>query len=528
MQHDDASPPEPPTSSLDADAGAAPRVLARNAAWNAASYVLNALTLLIVSPYVVQGLGKDLFGIWVLIQMLTGYMNIADFGIRPAIVHFVAKHDARGELNAISRVVSAALKTLIASAGLVLLAAAVLAPNLPAWFHVDAANASDASTALWITAVAFALQLPLNAFTGVLIGKQRFDLTCRIDLFSMLASTIGIIAVLYLKGGIIGLALVIGLVELIEMLVKSKFAFREVPSLRIGWRAKDGGIIRALLAYGGFNVLVGASSMLVDRTDALVIGARIGTKGVTFYDRAAKLPMHTRMFVSQIGRVLMPEFGARDARNDREGVVRLLVTGSRNVLLIAGPIVAYLVVLGGAFLQTWMHGDAEFRIEGHLPLVLLAITVVFPIAAYPLLTAHQGTNRMRSLAVFSAIEGVANLAISLALVGEHGLVGVAIGTAIPAVIIHGLVLPWWNGRHYGMRLSTYLLSVWPIPLIAGGATYGLLAWVFGRADHLGWIPLIGGGLLAVTFFGGVAGVLMRATGTSLRPDPIGASPEVVS
>ena len=64
----------------------------------------------------------------------------------------------------------------------------------------------------------------------------------------------------------------------------------------------------------------------------------------------------------------------------------------------------YFLVLGGAFLETWMHGDASFRIEAGTSLIVLAITAAFPIASYPLVTAHQGTNRMGSLAVVSILE----------------------------------------------------------------------------------------------------------------------------
>ena len=61
--------------------GSSRRVLARNALWNWGTYVLNLLVLLILSPYVVQHLGEHAFGVWVLINALTGYMNFADFGI---------------------------------------------------------------------------------------------------------------------------------------------------------------------------------------------------------------------------------------------------------------------------------------------------------------------------------------------------------------------------------------------------------------------------------------------------------------
>ena len=489
--------------------GAVRRILARNAVWNAASYVLHAAALLVISPYVVEHLGKDLFGVWIIVQTLIGYLNIADFGIRPAIVHFVARHDARGEHGALNRAVNSAFLTLACGGTLVVIAASLLAPHLGAWFDVPAAQQAEAGWALVVAAVLMACILPLNAFTAVLIGKQRFDLSCRVDLISLLANAIGVVTVLATGGGIVVLAAVIGSVELCEMLVKARLAFKEQPRLRFEPRLADRSSVRALLSYGGANLVVMASLLLADKTDAIVIGGAMSAMWVTLFDRAAKMPIHARSMIFQVGRVLMPELGAREARGDRAGVAHLLAASSRNVLLAAGPVLVYLLVLGGAFLETWMHGDASFRVEAGSSLILLALTAAFPIASYPLVTAHQGTNRMGSLAIVSIVEGLANLGLSLWLVQSHGIWGVALGTAVPAAIVHGLVLPCWNGRLHGFSPWVYLAEVWPIPLLSGAVTYGALRAVFDTEASYGWPALIAGALGAVAVFAATGYALVK-------------------
>ena len=324
-----SEPAPPPPAGPDAPQGdgapAAPppgtvrRVLARNAVWNASTYIVHALALLLISPYVVEHLGKDLFGVWIIVQTLIGYLNIADFGIRPAIVHFVARHDARGEHDALNRAVNSAFLTLAVGGLLVVTAAAFLAPHLGPWFDVPTPKQAEAGWALMIAAGFMACILPLNAFTAVLIGKQRYDLSCRVDLVSMLANAGAVITVLATGGGIVALAAAIGTVELCEMLAKARLAFREQPRLRFRPRAASKKSVRALLSYGGANLVVMASLLLADKTDALVIGGAMSAVWVTLFDRAAKMPIHARSMIYQVGRVLMPELGARDARGDRAG-----------------------------------------------------------------------------------------------------------------------------------------------------------------------------------------------------------------
>lgn len=486
-------------------------VLARNVRWNVASYVLHALALLVLSPFVVRSLGLDLFGVWVIVHSLVGYLNLADLGIRPAIVHFVAKHDAQGDFAGVQRHVSGAFAALSVGGILVVLGCFVLAPHLGAWFDVPAERHGEAAGALLASGILFAIALPLNAFTAVLIGKQRFDLTCRIDLYSLAASTAAIVGVLLLDAGIVALAISIGIVELGEMAWKTRLAFKEEPRLKWAWRGVDRTAVRGLLNYAGLNVIVTASLLLVDKTDALVIGGAISAAAVTLYDRAAKMPIHARTMVFQVGRVLMPELGARDARGDRAGVASLLAKASRNTLLFAGAPIAWLLVLGGPFLETWMLGDASFRLEGASVLVVLALTALFPISSYPLVAAHQGTNRMRSLAVFMALEGATNLALSLWWVREHGVLGVAWGTFVPAALVHGLLLPLWNGRTHGFSGWAWMARVWRIPLPAGLATWGVLHLVYDRNASYGWPALIASTVLAAAVFAGTA-YLLAAVG----------------
>ncbi len=505
----DLPPPPPPPRPAAAAGGSgtppSPRgVLARNATWNAASYVLHALVLLVLSPFVVERLGHDLFGVWVIINTLTGYLNVADFGIRPAIVHFVARHHARDEIDEIERHVHGAFVTLAIGGVLVLLATLVVAPRLGPWFGVAPGQSDAAGTALWITGLCLALNLPLNAFTAVLIGRQRFDLTCRIDLLSLVASTAGIVLVLALDGGIVALALVIGLVEFGEMLWKTRLAFREQPGLTFWPRRASRRAVRGLLQYGGFNLIVTASLLLSDKTDAIVVGGALGAAFVTLFDRAAKLPVHARTLVFQVGRVLMPELGARDAVGDRAGVVRLLQGSSRRMLLAATPLLAWLVILGGAFLETWMHGDRSFRLEAGPSLVVLTFAALFPISSYPLVMAHQGTGRMKALALLSLGEGLANLGLSLWWVAGHGLVGVAFGTLVPAALVHGVVLPWWNGRRLGFSLATWWAQTLALPLVAGAVSVGVLSLAFDHSASHGWLALVGGGALSVAVVAAIA------------------------
>ncbi len=517
--------------------GSSRRVLARNATWNWAAYLINALALLLVSPYVVEMLGKSLFGVWAIINGLTGYLNIADLGIRPAIVHFIAKHDALADSKSINRYVNSAFLTLCTGALFILTGTAILAPNLAEWFNVALEHREEATTALWIAGAGMAFALPWNAFTAGLIGKQRYDITCRIDCVILVLRTIGVVSVLALAhqgtlgSPLIALALVNVAAEAVEMVWKTRRAFREVPAMRIAPRLASKGSTGGLLKYGGFNIVVALALHMTYETDAIIIGTGVSTLAVTYFDRAARLAFHARALLWAMGRVLMPELGARHARGDHEGIRHLLTTGARNMLVFAGPILVYLIVLGGAFLETWMHGDNTFRLEGRTALLIMALGAVAPIASFPIVAAHQGLGRMGSLATFSIVEAVANISLSVALVGPYGIEGVALGTAIPAFFVHALLMPWWACKSHEMSLLRYVARVWIVPLVAGVLTWLILRTACPPEHSYGWWALIGAAVGSVVCFTGLAFGLMKLLPALACPTPsptsLEGSPDVL-
>ena len=489
-------------------AGSERRVLATGGAWNLAVFAAGAVAAFALRPFVVAHLGDALFGAWSVVASLTGYLGFADLGVRPAVVHHIARHDARGAIDEVNATVNTAF-LVFALCGVAVLALGVAAaPLLPRLLPTLPADTVPAARlAMVLCALDVALALPLNAFSAVLVGKQRFAALSKTNLVVLVAKTAAVVAVLSAGLGIVALAVINLAGSVLEMGVKSALAFRAEPRLvfRPSLARKDRA--KELLAYGLMAVLVSLSLLLVWQTDALVVGALVSVQAVTWFSNGASLPAYARQAALAAGRVLEPAAGSLMGRADDAGVRRLLATGSSTMLRLVLPALAYLVAVGDGFLARWL--GASFRPVSTDVLTILAIGVAAPIGSYPFTAVMYGTNRMRPLAVVSLIEGCANLALSLALARPWGVVGVAIGTAVPAVVVHLLVLPRVVGRAYGIRATPFLLRTWAAPLAAAAVTVVLLRAATPAAGTPSWSVLAALALLALAAFHGVHALVAR-------------------
>jgi Na+-driven multidrug efflux pump len=64
------------------------------------------------------------------------------------------------------------------------------------------------------------------------------------------------------------------------------------------------------------------------------------------------------------------------------------------------------------------------------------------------------------------LEAIINFALSIVWVRAYGVVGSAMGTVVPRVIMGALVLPWYGRRTLGIPLRAFWTSVFVRPIFA--------------------------------------------------------------
>jgi O-antigen/teichoic acid export membrane protein len=99
------------------------------------------------------------------------------------------------------------------------------------------------------------------------------------------------------------------------------------------------------------------------------------------------------------------------------------------------------------------------------PLLVLAAAGIVLVGQGPLGNVLLGTGHHRLGAFVSLGEALANLALSLALVRRFGIVGVALGTAIPVVAANVLILVPAACRQVELGVGAFLRLVAVAPLV---------------------------------------------------------------
>lgn len=413
------------------------RVLARNTAWNYGGFAINLIANLVTLPFVVSHIGETAAGVWLLMSAVTGYMGLLELGIVPSLTQSIAAARARNEFDAVSRAASSALALLVGLASLTLIVLPA-AGTLAGLFQVPAELEGPAATALQITVLGFALRMPLAAFQGVLLGSQRQDLCNQLWIGLAAAKLAAAVAVLSAGYGLVGLVCSEMAMHLLAGVFQVRWAFTEVPDLRLSWRLVRRAEAQTLLSFGGAIFLVMICSLIIEQTDRLVIAAFLPIGMVTHYAVAWKVYALASSFTTTLVQAVAPVAADLHGRRDSEALRSLFLRTTKYTAALAWPLVMTLGLTGGFLLQLWMG-----------PEFVTALPVVQVLFVGFLVTAHNhagystliGMRRVGPLVpLYFVPQAVLNLVLSLWLVRSLGNIGVALGTMIPALALQAVFL----------------------------------------------------------------------------------------
>jgi O-antigen/teichoic acid export membrane protein len=412
----------------------------QNAASNYVGRVAGLVIWFFFTPFVLRHLGQAEYGLWIVVGSLVGYGYILNLGINAALIKFVAQYQSREDVEAARGVVATGL-VLYALLGLACFGlSAALAPFLPALLHLPAEFQSTASVVMLLMGAEVGLAIPCGTGTAVLQGLHRYDLVNVVTTSATILTVVAMGLVLLLGGGLVGMVAVTLPITLASQLVSTVMIHRVAPQLRFGWRGARLDLVRPIVVFSGPLFVMQIAELLQRKTDEIVIGAFLFISAVTPYSLARRLADLTRRMTDQFVRVLLPLASELHAGDEPVRLQELYTGGTRLTLVLLLPMTCSLLVLGGAILTLWVGPSYA---ENEPLLRILTIAALASTSQAPASSILKGMARHRPLAVSSLCAGIANLGLSLLLVGPFGLLGVAIGTLIPTLAESlGFVLPY--------------------------------------------------------------------------------------
>ena len=470
--------------------------LTRRASLNAAAFLLDYVVKigvrLVITPILVHGLGRALFGVWEMLQRMATYMSATDGRPTEALRLVIAQRQGDADHAEKRRLVGAALAVwalllpLIAAVGVLFV---WIAPMLT---HAAPAARDDVRLTSGLLVLTFLLttlwSIPESVLRGMNLSYRRMGLQAAMHVLGGAAA----VGAIWGGLGLVG----VGGAEAVRALATG-LCFWVLVRSYVHWfgvarpaRAEVGALFGMSLWLAGGDVI----AKILLASDVLILGAILGPAVVTTYvltGYAARTAVGVHVFTAQAA---MPGLGgllgggehARAARTRRE----LLVLTWWFVTVVGAGVLLW----NPSFVRLWVGGENYAGLWVDLLIVGIAMQTAFiRVDAYVI----DAGLRPRQRVLAAATAAVLTIALAIGLTRAFGLVGLCAGIlggrAIQTIgypVLARSVL----GRPAGSRLAVASLA----RLVAVTAVGLTGAALLGQRLEVSSWPVFAGGVVATT------------------------------
>lgn len=417
--------------------------------------VITLITGIVISffmmPFIIKSLGNELYGLWSVIASVFAFYSLLDMGISNATQRFIALALPKRDHDELNSIINTSLVIFLVI-GLIAFFITLAVTLLGSHFTQDAAQLRAFRTVTLILGCGLAIGFPFIALNGVLSAHLRYDLGCYSQLIKMAVRTPLMIYVLSSGHSLIAMAIVTVVTDFLANLMTVYFAKKLFPELALGKKHFDAGRIKELGNYAKYSFIVMIADQVRLNSDKLVIGSQLTLSSVAIYQVALQLVSYFSRFLGQATSVMLPVYTRYLALDDNVALKESFLLATRFNVFFTTLTAGGLIIFGQQFITLWLD---ESYLDAYRILVVLLVASVYEVMQINSVSLVYALSKHKYYAYFGVAEAAANLLLSLMLVKHMGMIGVALGTAIPMLVNKFLILPVYVCRCLQIPLKDY-------------------------------------------------------------------------
>jgi O-antigen/teichoic acid export membrane protein len=386
-------------------------------------------------PLTIGYLGKERYGVWILLSSLLAWVRLADLGVSPGLRTAIATALGSGRPDLVRILLSTAFALLCTIAAVVGLVAAVAWPwiNWVALFGITTEEArAEVGPAIATSFGFFLLAFPLSITPVTYDALQEGKLQNYWGMAGNIASLVALIIVTHTHGGLVRLVMAISGTGLIVSILSSVWLFaRYKPLFAPQPQAVQISSVRRLLNSGGTFFLIQIVALVIFQTGNFIVAKFTGSTNVPSYSLTYTLFSYSYLPQTILFNYLWVAYADAIARRDIGWVARTL---KRNLSFSLGftlAAVVPLILIARPFIQLWTRGA-----------VVPPFDLVYWMAAWSMINAFcspiacllAAADHMKAQLVYSALAAAVGIVLSIVLIQSWGVSGVIAGTVISYII----------------------------------------------------------------------------------------------
>jgi O-antigen/teichoic acid export membrane protein len=435
-----------------------------NMLFGLAGFIWPAVLTLIVTPFIVHGLGETAYGIWAMVGNIVGYLSMFN-SLQTAGTKYLAQYIAVNDRDNIRKLLGTSLIFNVSigllGGGAIVIFAQPLATHI---FKIPLSLQSQSIVAFRLAGLGFCLGTVGWWGGAILAGIQRYDWVVGISLAMNTFSTLGSLCVVQLGKGVIWVVLINVIGTLLSIILCIWGVRSLLPDIR--WTiCFNREMFKRIFSFGIYSTMSVIFAVLATQLDRTLLGIWIGVAAVTLYSIPLSVASRIHQLCAKTLETVFPFSSGLHALNRAEQLKRLFLRAQNlNVVLVVMCSVP-LLVLAPEILHFWIGPD--FAVKATIAFRLLVIA--YGLYALAVVTAGMaaGLGHPELTVAFTLVFGLTSLTGYLFFIPRWGVNGSGMSILLGFAVAVPLFLWYVNKRFFRISAIEIVSTAVVRPILSG-------------------------------------------------------------
>lgn len=397
-----------------------------------AGYLVPMILNVAFTPLILKFLGSEAYGLQSLVNVIIGYLMVADMGLDIPVTKYIAEYHAKNDTKGMTKLLNSTLQIylIIGISGMIIILGAshFLADSV---FKIPPALYSESITVFLLAGVGFMGGVTSMWGKSIFNGLQRYDIANGISILSNFFSSVLGIVLVVVGYGVIGYVFIRVLFSLLASIAYFYYSKKLLHEFRFQWGI-DLAIWLLLKAQIGYGFILRISGILFSRMDQTLIGAWIGLAAVGVYAIPFLITSSLNALIASITHFIFPMASALHSTHKTEELKSVFLKSSRFVASIASILFIPLLLFGDKFLTLWV--GKEIGVQGSQVLLLLSIATYSNALSNIVLNVYiVGIGQLRIFTGYAILRGTMMTIGCILFVKGMGIEGAGVALLITCI-----------------------------------------------------------------------------------------------
>jgi len=387
---------------------------------------------LVAVRMLVDNVGNDNYGIYVLGTTLLGYFSLFGLGLPGALLKFIPDRKAKNDYEGLSEIISSSYAFYFGVGLIISISLAIISLFGIHLFRIKPESFDTGRRVLLMVGLWAIVSWPMQIYGQVLMGLQKFYL---LNLAGGTQSILcnGLYVVISLLHLPIEFAvLALSLSQTILYIITKHMVKKELPDVSISFHNFKMHTLKYLVGFSFWVLIMQMAGILIYQANQLIISLFLSMGAITIYSIQAMPLMGIREINGIALSASTPAVADAHALDDKGFIKELLFRGTRiNMIFVVG-LITVIIAMSHQIIYVWMgKNHARYYYLCQILLSSYALSVMFSLVGNIIF----GMGDVKILGVFSISTAVIILILSIILVKPLGLFGLVMGNLIAQILV---------------------------------------------------------------------------------------------